>query len=51
MDSPHKKRSPLLRHCKNVKATFNTCNYELDRPLPKEESIKESGLMKYEFLY
>ena len=48
----HIKRDHLYSDiAKNVKATFNTCNYELDRPLPKEESIKESGLMKDEFLY
>ena len=51
MDS-HIKRDHLYSDiAKDVKATFNTSNYELDRPLPKEESIKESGLMKDEFLY
>ena len=51
MDS-HIKRDHLYSDiAKDAKATFNTSNYELDRPVPKEESIKESGLMKDEFLY
>ena len=48
----HIKRDHLYSDiAKDVKATFNTSNYELDRPLPKEENIKVLGLMKDEFLY
>ena len=33
---------------KDVETRFDTSNYKLDRPLPKGENKKVTGLMKYE---
>ena len=33
---------------KDVEASFDTSNYELERPLPKRKNKKLIGLMKYE---
>ena len=38
--SLHKNRRYLPRHVKDVETGFDTSNYELERPLPKEKNKK-----------
>ena len=38
-----KREDILLRHYKDVESRFDTSNYELDGPLPKQKSKKVIG--------